>query len=235
MIAWFHPGLIYIAGAPFIPLLKGRLRKAYLLLLPCLALLAAAGCDTFDKMEGVQTVKAEYKPKNRKILIIPFSDAAFPYFESKEGRIVSNEVGDYLLRSKICVAKYDRLFTSSVQSLYAEKKTTDPRSIEAFKALAEVLDCDMVLLGQIEVYNVLSGKSTNVSHGDMVVSAQLYDLKENDTLVWQKQSMEVQFPERWENEFLPQADLPTPSLISHLLNRAGEKIGQCFHDHKEAL
>ena len=37
MMAWFHPGLIYIAGAPFIPLLKGRLRKAYLLLLPCLA------------------------------------------------------------------------------------------------------------------------------------------------------------------------------------------------------
>jgi len=37
MMAWFHPGLIYLAGAPFIPLLKGRLRKAYLLLLPCLA------------------------------------------------------------------------------------------------------------------------------------------------------------------------------------------------------
>ena len=37
MMAWFHPGLIYIIGAPFIPLLKGRLKKAYLLLLPCLA------------------------------------------------------------------------------------------------------------------------------------------------------------------------------------------------------
>jgi multicomponent Na+:H+ antiporter subunit D len=37
MMAWFHPGLIYIAGASFIPLLKGRLKKAYLLLLPCLA------------------------------------------------------------------------------------------------------------------------------------------------------------------------------------------------------
>jgi multicomponent Na+:H+ antiporter subunit D len=37
MMAWFHPGLIYIVGAPFVPLLKGRLKKAYLLLLPCLA------------------------------------------------------------------------------------------------------------------------------------------------------------------------------------------------------
>src|SRR4030065_951322 len=37
MMEWFHPGLIYIFGAFFIPLLKGRLKKAYLLLLPCLA------------------------------------------------------------------------------------------------------------------------------------------------------------------------------------------------------
>jgi multicomponent Na+:H+ antiporter subunit D len=37
MIEWFHPGLIYIFGALLIPVLKGRLKKAYLLLLPTLA------------------------------------------------------------------------------------------------------------------------------------------------------------------------------------------------------
>ena len=37
MIEWFHPGLIYILGAPLIPLLKGRFKQAYLLLLPILA------------------------------------------------------------------------------------------------------------------------------------------------------------------------------------------------------
>src|SRR4030067_3456423 len=37
MIEWFHPGLIYLFGALLIPLFRGRLKKAYLLLLPILA------------------------------------------------------------------------------------------------------------------------------------------------------------------------------------------------------
>jgi len=36
---WFHPGAIYIFGALLIPVLKGRLKKVYLLLLPVLALI----------------------------------------------------------------------------------------------------------------------------------------------------------------------------------------------------
>lgn len=37
MIEWFHPGLIYLFGALLIPLLRGRLKKVYLLFLPILA------------------------------------------------------------------------------------------------------------------------------------------------------------------------------------------------------
>lgn len=38
MTDWIHPALIYLVGAWGIPLLKGKVRKAYLLLLPLLAL-----------------------------------------------------------------------------------------------------------------------------------------------------------------------------------------------------
>ena len=34
---WFHPALIYILGVPLIPLLRGKVKQAYLLLLPLLA------------------------------------------------------------------------------------------------------------------------------------------------------------------------------------------------------
>src|SRR4030066_60362 len=37
MIEWFHPGFIYLFGALLIPLFRGRLKKAFLLLLPILA------------------------------------------------------------------------------------------------------------------------------------------------------------------------------------------------------
>lgn len=37
MIEWLHPGLIFLFGALLIPLLKGRFRQAYLLILPAVA------------------------------------------------------------------------------------------------------------------------------------------------------------------------------------------------------
>lgn len=40
MIDWLHPALVYLLGALFIPLLKGRVRQGYLLLVPLLALYA---------------------------------------------------------------------------------------------------------------------------------------------------------------------------------------------------
>ena len=39
MIEWLHPGLIYIFGALLIPVLKGRWQKAYMLMLPIVALI----------------------------------------------------------------------------------------------------------------------------------------------------------------------------------------------------
>jgi len=39
MIAWLHPGLIFIFGALLIPVLKGRWQKTYMLLLPIVALI----------------------------------------------------------------------------------------------------------------------------------------------------------------------------------------------------
>jgi multicomponent Na+:H+ antiporter subunit D len=39
MIEWFHPGLIYLFGALLIPLFRGKVKKAYLLVLPVLALI----------------------------------------------------------------------------------------------------------------------------------------------------------------------------------------------------
>ena len=39
MIEWLNPGLIYIFGALLIPLLKGKLQKAYMLMLPIVALI----------------------------------------------------------------------------------------------------------------------------------------------------------------------------------------------------
>ncbi len=48
MIEWVHPGLLFIFGAFLIPLLKGRARQAYLLLIPVLAIFAVASMSPGD-------------------------------------------------------------------------------------------------------------------------------------------------------------------------------------------
>ncbi len=40
MIDWMHPAFIMIVGAFFVPVFKGSLKKAYLLLVPFLAFVA---------------------------------------------------------------------------------------------------------------------------------------------------------------------------------------------------
>src|SRR3989337_1261837 len=47
MIDWFHPAILFIAGAFLIPFLKGNVRKAYLVLIPALAMIAV-----FSTAEG---------------------------------------------------------------------------------------------------------------------------------------------------------------------------------------
>ena len=49
MTDWFHPSILFIAGAFLIPFLKGNVRKAYLLLIPALAMMAvfSAGEGTY--------------------------------------------------------------------------------------------------------------------------------------------------------------------------------------------
>ena len=47
MSDWFHPSILFIAGAFLIPFLKGNVRKAYLVLIPALAMIAV-----FSTAEG---------------------------------------------------------------------------------------------------------------------------------------------------------------------------------------
>ena len=51
MIEWMHPAFIFIIGALFIPFLDGRIKKAYMLILPFLAFM-----DTFAMSEGTYWV-----------------------------------------------------------------------------------------------------------------------------------------------------------------------------------
>jgi len=211
------------------------MRKTGLLLAFAACVIAmAVGCNTLRRMGGEEKVYAEYYPKNRKMLVIPFKDDAFDYFESPEGRAIADAIHDTLLIRKVTDVRSDRQLPKAVKETH-EQMVAAQGEREAWKALAELFGCELVLVGQIEGWDMDSEKDTNVSRGRMVVSAQLYDVKLDSAVVWQKRNMEVSFPEGWEYEFVADMDMTRQKLRNRLTQRCGEKIAECFFDRIESL
>ena len=61
MTDWLHPALLFVVGALILPLLKGRLLQAWLLLIPLLAIADVASMSTgeFGGFELLETTVSE--------------------------------------------------------------------------------------------------------------------------------------------------------------------------------
>ena len=204
------------------------------ILLSCVAAAALLpGCNALYATQGEKQVDAEYKPDKKKMLIVPFKDEAFGYFESEEGTELARNVGDYIMRKKITAVQYDRFFPQGMKEVY--DRNVKENEMQAWKALAKELDCELVLVGQIQDIDLGGGRNVNVVHGRMMMSAQVFDIKDNSKIVWQMNRKTITYPEGWENEYIPDTDMPRSQLKGRLLIKGGEVVGQCFHKHMEPL
>jgi hypothetical protein len=193
-----------------------------------------SGCSTFESMRGLKQVKAKFKPEKRKMLIIPFSDPAYSYFQSAEGTELSRDLGEYIQREKITEVMYDTYFPRGTTEA-ARKKLDEGNEIEAWKVLAKEMGFDLVVVGQIETYKAGSSPGMNVASGLVEIQVQIYDMTKDGARVWQLGSTSATYPDGWEYADLPSGDIPPKQLRIRLLNRAAETIGRCFHDHLEPI
>ena len=210
------------------------MRKITILFLLAAFPIMGMGCQSFHRMEGLKKVDAQYKPHKRKMLIMPFSDVVFPCFESKEGSELARDLGDYVRRQRITDVMYETFFPASMKTIYTEKKKEGP-DIQAWMAMADHMDCELIVVGQIEDYQLGGPGSSNIVSGTVTFQVQVYDVKQPEAPVWGMPITTVAFPEGWEYADLPRGDLPADKHRRMLLNKAAEKIGQCFHDHLEKL
>ena len=210
------------------------MRKFTILFLLAAFPIMGMGCQACYRTQGMKMVDAQYKPSKRKMLVIPFSDPVFSYFESKEGSELAQDVGDYVRRQRITDVMYETFFPASMKTLYKEKSAESPE-IQAWMALAKEMDCELIVVGQIEDYMAGGEKNVNIVSGTVTFQVQVYDVKQPEANVWRLPSTTVTFPEGWEYADLPRNDMPPVKLRHMLLNKAAEKIGQCFHDHLEKL
>ena len=208
------------------------MRKTAIVLACAFAAVAMmAGCNAARQFEGKKKVKAEYYPKKRKMLVIPFQDEASygKYFDSTEGGQLAESLGYHLQRNKIDV-RTERQLAKAVKTTFEQTLSAQGEQ-EAFKALAETYDCELVLVGQIIRMELGGEKDVNVRRGSMTLSAKLLDMKNGGTTVWQKMNIEVQYPEGWEYEIVSDMDINPKQLRSRLMERGGEVVAECFFDH----
>jgi len=210
------------------------MRKFTILFLLAAFPIMGMGCQACYRTQGMKMVDAQYKPSKRKMLIVPFSDPAFTYFESSEGSELAQDVGDYIRRQRITGAMYEAFFPASMKALYKQKRA-EANDIQAWMALADEMDCELIVVGQIEDYQLGGEKNVNIVSGTVTFQVQVYDARQPEAIVWRLSSTTVTFPEGLEYVDLPRGDLPSAEHRRLLLNKAAEKIGQCFHDHKEKL
>jgi len=201
--------------------------------LACVAAVILTSGSSCPRATGHKWVKCEYDPKGRKIAIIPFKDMAYDCFDSDEGRAIADSACWYLGTQNITPVRSERFFPMNVRAIY--KKFADDPTM-ARRKMAEALGCDLLLTGQIESrISLRDPADVNVVKGRVVVSAQLYDMKDNGRAVWQMKRRQVVFPEGWEYDKVPTIDLPKWKLKNQLLQKAGEEIGKSFHDHLEPI
>ncbi|HUU70167.1 MAG TPA: hypothetical protein VM186_11620 [Planctomycetota bacterium] len=210
------------------------MRKFTILFLLAAFPIMGMGCQACHRMTGMKMVDAQYKPNKRKMLIMPFSDPVFGCFESREGSELSRDLGDYIRWQRITDVMYDTFFPASMQKLYEEKRK-EGNETQALMALAKEMDCELIVTGQIHDYQAGGDRSVNIESGTVTFEVQAYDAGQPGAMVWRMPVTTVTFPEGWEYADLPRGDMPTDKLSRMLLNKAAEKIGQCFHDHLEKL
>jgi len=200
----------------------------------CVAVIVLTSGASCPRSIGRQWVRREYDPDGRSMVILPFKDPASDYFESEEGMIVADAVGWYILTQNITPVLFERSFPPNVRTIYKEHADDPAR---ARREIAEALGCDLVLMGRIEGRISLGDpRNPNLVKGEMVVSAWLYDMKQDGKIVWSKNRRKIVFPEGWEyDDGVPISDLPPRQLKNRLLQKAGEVIGKSFHDHLEPI
>ncbi|NQT21655.1 MAG: hypothetical protein HQ592_18260 [Planctomycetes bacterium] len=202
--------------------------KANVIAIACVAVVvlgAGSGCRQFI---DDQMVKAQFDPRGRKIVIIPFKDQVYDYFESDDGHAVADHAGYYISAQGITPVAYELWLPPSVPALY-KANAASPQT--AWKEIAEVLGCDLVLVGQIEEIDAGTPDAPKLDKGTLELSARLLDVRQDCKVVWRMDHGKVVYPEEWEaDEVVPVDKLSSQSLKTQLLIRAGEAVARNFHD-----
>ena len=176
---------------------------------------------------GIRRVKAQYSVAKLRTLVIPFSDPAFPYFQSRTG----NELAD-------SIVFFMRLHNRRIQAMSGTGLRASVRqrddSKQPLSDAAKEVGADVVLVGSILDLQTRQPKSPNLMRGKIVVHFALHDADQWEPPLFSRRAT-YHFPEDVEYTHLLSQDIRPKEVLDHLVSLCGQRIAECFVDHDRAM
>ena len=183
------------------------------------------GCESAP---GVFSIPAEYKLGRKDVLlVVPFSDPALSYFESRTGCELADEIVQWMKMSA------PRIKAVSGTELRSEIRNLDYTKHHLRNAAAAI-EANRVLVGKIIGLETKLPKSPNIMQGKITVHITLHDVGHWEPPLFEKQATYT-FPEDedWANKYITTQDMPPRQMLSSLVSLSAQRIAEVFYAHEE--
>jgi len=174
---------------------------------------------------GILSVKAEYPIGKRKLLVVPFKDPAFSYFESKNGCELADGIAGFM---RIYHRRVNVISGTELRSSIKERDYTKLPLSDA----AREIGADTVLEGSIIELETRDPKAVNLMRGKITVEFALHDVEKWDPPLYSKRETYF-YPKDTEYEHLLSQDVKPKQVLDELLSLCAQRIAECFVDHEE--
>ena len=205
-----------------------RMRFVACLLVVVSAIVVCASCGAMmgatvaAMWEREETVKPKIKLRKIRVAVVPFSSSYYKYigpFECQEGVLLAEAV-ENRLREKLKSKKVTFVVTQPARKYF---RSTRPGE-EDYKELAELLDCDVIIHGEIlKVENKFE-----LARFECTAKVWAYDARDNTMPV--KEEVWARYPEVGTLTMWDMDDLDT--VTRNLMAAAGNASARLFHKYK---
>jgi len=190
-----------------------------------LAVATVLGCESAP---GVLRIPAEYKLDRKDVLlVIPFSDPALSYFESRTGCELADEIVNVMKMNA------PRIKAVSGMELRPAIRNLDYTKHHLRNAAAAI-EANRVLVGEIIELETNLPKSPNIMQGKIVVHITLHDVSRWQPPLFEKQATYI-FPEDedWANKYITTQDMLPREMLANLVSLSAQRIAEVFYAHEK--
>jgi hypothetical protein len=168
--------------------------------------------------QGGNLVPAECAAlENQRVVVVCRPPSSHEYRHAGASRSVALRVSELLVEN---VKKIDVVNPREVDAWVDESDWGD------FRELAKAVNADKVVHVEFDDFELY--KDRTLYQGQAIVSVSVYDMRDNNRLVWERHLGDVRFPI---NSPFPAQDKPVQQFEREFVAFVAERVAECFYPH----